>query len=356
MFKSLEIKISLEGRGIVGFNGTLNTKHAVKFGVLDPQVALHKNFKLPNFIVRDGQAHLVDSKRNVLSKFDDECRQQVTSYLGSIKDPEVLRAQMSARPTYLMFGYLSAVADVARSYKRAATVLATSLVDKTPTTFMTDTVTQRGEKVSKDTADDKSGTSLSYTVTCDRVCMEGEINVNFSELSFVPMGAERDRPAVNPEMLGVFQEAMRKILPSIPDLKLSRYVRKKGDRDIAETGVILDQSYVIYMVEHLIVDLLPKLEKNYPAGRRNAPMLEFVLKTSDGELITTSSAEEVIKLLKDEGIFVNYEEGESIYVPTSEEERAAKAKAKADVAKAKKKGAKKKGDEADDETTETESE
>lgn len=306
--KSIKISVTLSGHGVVGYNGHLNKELAKLKGVIDAAAAEFDNFKLPLFTVKNEAAHLTDSVRHFRSRLDPECRQQTVSYITDNlnREGQARAGALLARPEMLMFGYLI-TRKSETSLKRAAPVRMTSFVDKKPTVFVTEVVTQRGPKKSAD--EDKSSTSLSYTVGCGEVEMEGSIFVDVGELLYLPIGAQRDRPALSADQVSYFvQEINRKFSVSLDvPSTLPKYVRATGDADVAEEGIQLPETVGVQLLQDL-VGRIKDIDYNMPGGSRQFKSASAVIKFVDGTEGTVS-VEEMLKLAAALGLQEGYKIG-----------------------------------------------
>ena len=339
--KRVDVKFVIAGRGVAGFNGRLNSQDAETFHVVDAEVLKHDNFVLPNFVIRNGKAHLKDSSRHVKSKLamENDCRPQVISYLSNTRDKNVLLTKFLASNSCLTFGYL-ATRGGAGALKRTGPVIVSSLIDKNPTQFSSETVTQR-------CGSDRTNTSLSYTVTCEEVEMCGELLIDLSELSYVPVGNERDRCSILIDNIEDFKQELKTLHKTenvAGDLK--KYVRKTGTKDIAETALILTPEVVTNLVRGLLQDV-SEIEYHTRSSTRKFKEMVITAVLENNETVTVGSKEELDQLLKTQGIWVNYEENVGrVEEPTPEEKEAKEKARKEKAATSKKPSTKKAKDEA----------
>jgi hypothetical protein len=341
--KRVDVKFVIAGRGVAGFNGRLNSEEAKTYHVADAEVLKHDNFVLPNFVIRNGKAHLKDSSRHVKSKLamENDCRQQVISYLSYTRDKNVLLTKFLASNSCLTFGYL-ATRGGAGALKRTGAVSVSSLIDKNPTQFSSETGTRR-------CGSDKTNT-LFYTVTCEEVEMCGDLLINLSELSYVPVGNERDRCSILIDNVEDFKQELKTLHKTenvAGDLK--KYVRKTGTKDIAETALILTPEVVANLVRGLLQDV-SEIEYHTRSSTRKFKEMVITAVLENNETVPVGSKEELDQLLKTQGIWVNYEENVGrVEEPTPEEKKEKEDKEKARKEKAatsKKPSTKKAKDEA----------
>jgi hypothetical protein len=328
--KSIQVKYSLTGQGVANFNGCLNTEMAIKYGVLDSEVLIkdgkpNKNYKLPNFVIKNNQAHLMDSACHIKSKLNMnlDCRQQVISYLNYVKDGNRTLHQFLAKDHFLLFGYLAPSSP--NSLKRNSSVMVSPLVDKNPTNFFSKTVTQRCIK-------ERDSTSLSYTVEVNEVEMEGELLINISELAYIPIGNQRDRPALSKDHLIPFTDTLKEVhQTSSPFLtnQPQKYVRKNGSKDLAEEALILSTEVVTNLIKNLLTDL-SKIEYQGNSHTRKFKEMEITVVKTDGSKISTNNIEELTTFMQQLGIYVDYEVGVGFLPEQTEEEKAAKEQVKKD--------------------------
>ena len=295
----------------------MNKEEAKSLNVIDAEATTHNNFKLPLFVNKNGKAHLVDSSRHFKSKLamEGDCRQQIISYIGDMGgNKEELLANFLATPGCLLFGYL---ATSAPSVRRASCAKVTSFVDKLPTSFKTEIVTQRGPKTTG--KDGKSGTNLSYTVSCKEVEMEGEIFIDLSELSYIPVGGERDRAAINQDSLEEFKVALSKNFGvDEPITSVEKYVGAHGVKAVAERAVVLNPEIVTKLVQTLVSEI-EEAEWRSGNGHRKVDSVKIIASFEDGSVEETDTAR-VAKLLTYSGVYVDYQLGQGIYSPPSDKE------------------------------------
>ena len=327
--KSIQVKYSLTGHGVANFNGLLNTKMAIEYGVLDSEVLIkdgkpNKNYKLPNFVIKNNQPHLMDSACHIKSKLNmnSDCRQQVISYLGYVKDGNRTLHEFLAKDHFLLFGYLSPSSP--NTLKRNSSVMVSPLTDKNPTHFFSKVVTQR-------CIEKRDNTSLSFTVEVNEVEMEGELLINISELAYIPIGNQRDRPALSKDHLDQFTKGLKTNHNTESPFtdQPKRYVRKSGSKDLAEEALILSTSVVTNLVKNLLTDLSKIDYQGNSHTRKFKEMMITVVKT-DGSKISTNNIEELVSIMQQLGIYVDYEVGEGFLPSQTQEEKAAKEQSKKD--------------------------